>query len=244
MKKISAILCILLLATLAEAGARHRWEPAGSKNSGGRSPLVGTEYHNFSLTWQTIDLSGKNTLIFAPTIRGVAFTFGHSFLIHERPLLRVVSFGFDATWLDIEYGRWSKKIGGDKKWMHKIDMAIGIGPAIHVNPFERFRVQAYFHYNPTLSMVTHNFAGDEEGKFELVAGYATYFSTGLVISSNIFSVGAEYRHGSGRYKGIRSPDVTISPDRIDEIFDLEIKDALDSQRHTMRGWRVYFGFRC
>jgi hypothetical protein len=202
------------------------------------------EYRNFSRTAQTIDLAGKNTLLFAPTVHGVAFTTGHSFLFHERPLLRVIHFGFDVTWFDAEYAGWRHRIDGHGKWMHKLDVAIGVGPALHLSPVGRLGIHLYVHYDPTLSVVTHNFAGDEEGKFELVAGYASYFSTGLALSWDIFSIGAEYRHGGGVYRGIRIPDVTVTPDRIiDEILDLDIKDALDRQRHTMRGWRAYIGFR-
>jgi hypothetical protein len=201
-------------------------------------------FHNFSRTWQTIDRAGENTLLFAPTVKGVAFTRGHSFLFHSKPLLRLVHFGFDAVWFDIEYGNWRRRIGGQHKWMHKLDASTGAGPALHLSPAPRLGLHAYFHYRPTLSAVTHNFAGDEEGKFELVAGYASYCSTGLALSWDFISIGGEYRHGGGRYGGVKIPDVTISPDRIiDDILDFEIRDALENQRHTMRGWRAYVSFR-
>ncbi len=63
--------------------------------------------------------------------------------------------------------------------MHKLDMGIGLGPAVHLSPYDRLGIHAYFRFSPTVSLVTHNFAGDEDGKFELVTGYASYFSTGL-----------------------------------------------------------------
>jgi hypothetical protein len=201
------------------------------------------EYHNISRTWQTIDLAGKNTLLFAPTIHGVSLTSGHSFLLHEQPLLRLIHFGFDVTWADIEYGNWQHKIDGNKKWMHKVDVAVGVGPALHVSPTRRLGLHVYWHYDPTLSTVTHNFAGSDDGKFELVAGYASYFSAGAALSWSVFSVGGEYRHGGGVYHGLRVPDVTVSPDAIDDLLDLQIKDALDKQRHVMRGWRLYLSFR-
>lgn len=182
-------------------------------------------------------------LIFSPVVRGIAFTTGHSFLLHEKPLLKVFHFGFDATWFDFGYGNWRHKVDGHGKWMHKIDAAIGAGPALHISPWRRFGIHTYIRYNPTLSIVAHNFAGDTDGKFELVAGYASYFSTGLALSWDAFSVGGEYLHGGGTYRGIRIPDVTVSPDNIDDLLDLDIKDALDKQRHTMRGWRAYISFR-
>jgi hypothetical protein len=237
MKRIVILLCALAPIVAGARGRHHDYTPTE------RAGFRGAEYHNISLSWQTIDLAGKNVLIFAPTTRGIAFTTGHSFLVHERPLLRIINIGFDATWFDIEYGNWRKRIDGDHKWMHKADVAIGIGPALHLNPFGRFGVHAYFRYNPTFSTVTHNFAGDEDGKFELVAGFANYFTTGLAISWSAFSVGGEYRHGGGVYHGIRIPDVTLSPKDIDELLDLDIRDAFDRQRHTMRGWRVYFSLQ-
>ncbi|MDR1671182.1 MAG: hypothetical protein LBR57_01540 [Alistipes sp.] len=242
MKRIAILLCALalVLASATIAGA----QPATRHNSPvKRSSIAGVEYHNISRTWQTIDLAGKNILIYAPTLRGVALTSGHSFLFHERPLLRFIHFGFDATWYDIEYANWLHHVDGHGKWMHKLDMAVGLGPAIHLSPTRRFGVHIYFHYNPTLSLVTHNFAGTDDGKFEVVVGYASYMATGLALSWDVFSLGGEYRHGGGRYHGIRIPDITVSPENITDLLDLRIKDALDNQRHTMRGWRVYLSFR-
>jgi hypothetical protein len=112
-----------------------------------------------------------------------------------------------------------------------------------VSPTRRLGIHVYFHFDPTLSLVTHNIAGDEDGKFEVVVGYASYFSSGVALSWNVFALGAEYRHGGGLYHGVRIPDVTISPENIGKILNLSIKDALDHQRHIMRGWRVYVSFR-
>lgn len=238
MKRIVILSCALLWVSAAAAQWGYHYRSPVE-----RSSLAGVEYHNIALTWQTIDLAGKNTLLYAPTIRGIAFTTGHSFLVHERPVLRIVHFGFDATWFDIEYGRWQHRVDGNKKWMHKLDAGIGLGPAIHLSPFGRFGIHAYVHYQPTMSLVTHNFAGDEDGKFEIVTGFASYFSTGLAVSWDAFSVGGEYRHGGGTYRGLRIPDVTIALKDISELLDLDIHDALDKQRHTMRGWRLYVSFR-
>jgi hypothetical protein len=239
MKRI--VLFVLLVAWTSAAVAQHaRIYRTPVK----RASLAGVEYHNFSRTAQTIDLAGENILLYAPTVRGVAFTSGHSFLLHERPFFRLIHLGFDVNWFDAEYANWQRRIDGHGKWMHKADISIGAGPALHFSPVGRLGVHLYFHYDPTLSVVTHNFAGDEDGKFELVAGYASYFSSGFALSWDIFSLGAEWRHGEGIYHGIRIPDVTITPDRIiDEIIDLDIKDALDRCRHTMRGWRLFLSFR-
>jgi hypothetical protein len=238
MKRIVVLLCALAsVATATAQWGRPRNTP---ENMAG---LPGVEYHNFAVGWQAITLRGETSLVYAPVTRGLAFTTGHSFLIHETPLLRTLHFGFDVTWFDIEYGHWRKKIDGNAKWLHKLDMAIGAGPAIHLSPFGRLGVHLYFHYNPTLSTVAHNFAGDEEGKFELVAGYASYFSSGLAISWSAFSVGGEYRHGGGVYRGIRIPDLTVTPDNIDELLQFRLTDVLDRHRHRMKGWRAYIAFR-
>ncbi len=204
MKRIVILSCLLVWTggiLTAEAQWRYR-----NHSPTQRASIEGVEYHNFARTWQNIDLAGKNTLMFAPTISGIAFTTGHGFLVHERPVLRIIHFGFDATWFDIEYGNWRRRIDGHGKWMHKIDAAIGAGPAIHLSPARRLGIHTYFHYNPTLSAVTHNFADDEDGKFEIVAGYSSYFSTGIVVSWDAFSIGGEYRHGGGTFHGIRIPE--------------------------------------
>ena len=247
MKKMAILLCVLLGTTPTGAQRRH-----GDNTPEGFAGLPGVEFRHFAYTRQKIALAGENTLVFAPVTRGIAFTTGHSFLVHERPLARIIRFGFDAAWFDIEYGNWQKRIDNHKKWLHKLDLGIGIGPAVHLSPFDRLGVHAYFRYNPTLSLVAHNFAGDEEGKFELVTGYASYFSTGLSVSWSAFSVGGEVRYGRGTYRGVRIPDVTLPPENLlalpdlatlPELPDLDMKDALDKQRHRMNGWRIYLSFR-
>ena len=239
MNKLAIILCAVVVTVPTAAQWRYNVNNSPKEHS----TISGVEYHNFARTWQTIDLAGENMLLFSPTLRGIAFTTGHSFMVHERPLLRVIHFGFDVTWFDISFGSWRRHVDNHRRWMYKLDASIGAGPAIHISPMRRLGIHAYVHYTPTLSVVTHNFAGDEDGKFELVAGYASYFSTGLALSWDAFSIGGEYRHGGGTYRGIRIPDVTISPENIGELIDFRIKDALDKQRHTMRGWRFYIGFR-
>ena len=239
MKKEIMLLCALLGATTL--GAQERY---GDNTPERYAGLPGVEFHHIARTHQKIDLVGENSLAFAPVLRGVALTTGHSFLVHEKPLARIIRFGFDAVWFDVEYGNWQKPVDNHKRWMHKLDLGMGIGPAVHLAPFDRLGVHAYFRYNPTLSLVAHNFAGDEGGKFELVAGYASYFSTGLAVSWSAFSLGGELRYGRGTYKGIRIPDVTVSsPQDVSQLIDLEITHALDKERHRMSGWRIYICFR-
>lgn len=242
-KKLTILLCILTWAACAGAQQTFRITRHGVLPARERTIVSGVDYHNISRTWQKIDLAGENTLVFAPVLRGVAITSGHSFFFHDRPFLRIINLGIDMNWIDLEYGNWKKDIDGDGKWMHKVDLGIGGGPSIYLRPTRKMWIYAYFRYNPTVSLVAHNFAGDEDGKFELVVGYASYFSTGLGISWGPFSVSGEYRYGGGKYSGIRIPDVTISREDIDDLLGLTIRDALSKQRHTMHGWRLSFGFR-
>ncbi len=55
-------------------------------------------------------------------------------------MLRIIHNGFDATWFDIEYGNWRKREDNHRRWMHKLDMAVGAGPAILFSPFRRFGI--------------------------------------------------------------------------------------------------------
>lgn len=247
MKKF-VILLFLLLAAAAHLSARsyvvgeHRTSPRASR----RSMLAGNAWHNLGFTHQKIDLAGTNTLKFAPRLKGVSISSGHSFMVHERPLWRVVHLGFDVAWVDAEVGRWSRQVDGARKWMQKFDLGIGAGPGVHISPGGRFGVHLYMRYMPTYSIVMHNFAGEEDGNLEIVQGLAQYIAGGLAVSWDAFSVGAEYRRGGGRYSGVKVPDITVDAgglELVEDLMNLRAKDALDKQKHTMRGLRLYISFR-
>ncbi len=244
MKKIVFILCSLLLSVgVASAKGDNPKEEKKSRSRSSqpsRSPgLEGVEYHNFGFSSQRVTLDGTDVLPFVPILKGGGLTTGHSFYFHRRPIRDVVRFGFDINWIAADYVSWKGRVEGRKKWIHKFDMGMGIGPSLHLTPFRDLGIHVFFRFDPTVSFIAHNCAGDVDGKFELVAGFASYFSTGVAVSWSAFSIGGEFRFGGGKYRGVRIPDVTISREEI----DLGLDDALNRQRHKMRGYRVYLSFR-
>lgn len=246
--KRSIIILVLLLACAAAADARSYITDRlhAPSNPWRRSTLAGNSYHNLALTWQKLDLIGTNTLTFAPQMRGLAITSGHSFMIHERPLWKIFHIGFDVTWIDAEGARWRRTIAKEHKWIQKLDLGIGAGPALHISPGGRFGMHLYARYMPTYSLLMHNFAGAEDGTFEVAQGLSRYFTSGFAISWDTFSVGAEYRHGTGRYRGVKIPDISLDGGQIaliDNLLSLNLNDALDRQRINVHGLRVYLSFR-
>lgn len=233
MKNIVIILCALLWTGIASG------EGNDSSRQPRRSGLEGVSFHNFGYSIQKVTLNGKHILDSTPTLTGVGLTTGHSFYAHRKPIGGMIRLGFDVVWFDFDYAMWKERISKRKKWVNKFDIGMGLGPAIHLFPVDDLGIHAYFRFDPTVSVLAHNCAGDEEGKFELMAGFATYFSTGAIVSWRVFSIGGEFRFGGGKYRAIRIPDVTVSRDEI----DLNLDDALNRQRQKMVGGRIYFGLR-
>ena len=79
------LLCALLGATTL--GAQERY---GDNTPEEYAGLPGVEFHHIARTHQKIDLVSENSLVFTPVLRGVALTAGHSFLVHEKPLARII----------------------------------------------------------------------------------------------------------------------------------------------------------
>jgi hypothetical protein len=207
--------------------------------------LAGVDYHTVGRAFQNISLVGTNAPDYSSTMKGFTFAVGHSFPLHQRPILKIVHVGLDVTWFDAEYGYWRRKLDEFRKWMYKLDVAVGVGPAIHLRPsgrLNRFAVHIYGRFHPTMSLVAHNIPVASGNRFELVSGYASYASTGVAVSWDAFSVGAEWRFGGGRYRGIRLADLTVSDDDASS-FGISPEDLLTHQRHRMRGSRLYVSFR-
>ena len=124
---------------------------------------------------------------------GAAITTGRTFVMHPRPLARVLYIGLDATWADVNYARYNRLLGVIDTRVHQADVSMGIGPSLHVLPVEKLGVHAYFRYNPT-------FATYFNDDFDLMGGYASMFVTGAAVYWSVISMGAEARWGTAKYK--------------------------------------------
>lgn len=153
---------------------------------------------------------------------GAFMSVGQSFILHDEPVARMLRFGIDGTFLDLNYVYHKPKSDALTPAIHQAEAGLGVGPAIHVNPFAELGIHAYFRFNPSFSAMYVKYDSDtidDTGYY----GYATYFTTGAAVSWNLVSFGVEARWGKGA--------------NLHE-WESDNKMKLDNS-----GIRAYFGFR-
>jgi hypothetical protein len=171
-------------------GEDQRWEVERKRD------LANASFNNFSYATQR--MTEPVTGIRSETSDwGAAFTKGRTFALHYRPVGRVLYFGLDAIWSDINYAQYS--IAGDSSAkLHQADVSVGAGPSVHILPVGRLGIHTYFRYLPTYGLCM-----DED---MIMGGFASMFTTGAAVSWSAISLGAETRWGTGDYKLISPID--------------------------------------
>lgn len=122
---------------------------------------------------------------------------GKTYYLHKKPLLGMIKFGLDWTFFDIavaQYGVAKGLSAEDDSDIYKGEISMQFGPSITVNPVDFLKVNLYFRYDPSYSMMFNT----DGNKFK--GNYGSYFNTGLAASYKVISLGYEYRWGSTSYK--------------------------------------------
>lgn len=160
---------------------------------------------------------------------GASISWGRTFYLHKKPIGRVLKFGLDWTWLDIngagysdlqDYDEYDQSYVDLKTYQAEIGMQFG--PSITVNPVHHLKIGAYFRVTPCYSAI---YVPDYEAVW---GNYATFFNVGGTIAWKVLSVGVEYRKGSAKYKSL-----------IDD--DIDIVNMMGN--FNTNSMRFYFGFR-
>jgi opacity protein-like surface antigen len=225
-------LLVLLFALCAS------WTLSAQESAQGKDPArFRPKFFNLNYSSQTVTFGNAGTESPASDL-GFGFATGRSYILHKKPIARMLRIGIDATWFDLNYGNWNQKTLDKKLWMHKVDIGMGVGLGVHVNPISRLGVHAYFRYNPTFSAVIQNMM---LGEVEFDGGYASYFTTGGAISWGVISLGVEARFGGGTYHTLKAPEIEV--DGLGDDDDIDLKGALDNQKHKLKGCRAYISFR-
>ena len=132
---------------------------------------------------------------------GVAITSGQTYFVHKEPIKKMIKFGIDVTWLDLNYTNYKEFAvdysnhsdrATDLPELHHADLSIQVGPSIHINPVDRLHLNTYFRVAPTYSAIYDNTDG--------MGGYGTYFVTGGTVYYGNVGLGAEYRFGNTNLK--------------------------------------------
>lgn len=122
---------------------------------------------------------------------------GKTYYLHKKPLLGMIKFGLDWTFFDIAVAQYEEEDGlytRDDSDIYKGEISMQFGPSITVNPIDFLKVNLYFRYDPTYSMIFNTDGNEFKGN------YGSYFNTGLAASYKVISLGYEYRWGSTSYK--------------------------------------------
>ena len=158
---------------------------------------------------------------------GASISWGKTFYLHRKPIGRVLKFGLDWTWLDLngacfEQDMYSIFDGDYHETLYQLDAGMQFGPSIAVNPVDHLKISTYFRVTPTFATV---YAVENE---LFLKNYATYLNAGLSVAWRLLSLGVEYRTGKTSY------------DDLGELSELMPGVAIDLNTTS---WRMYFGFR-
>lgn len=167
-------------------------------------------YFNLGYGMQTIkggSASIKSDMAFA-------LVWGHTYYLHKKPIAGLLKFGLDLNYLDLNYAKYpdaqkTEQVKADADipdlGIKQIDMGIGLGPSVTVNPVDQLKISAYFHVTPSYSLLLQN--------SEVYSHYTTFFNVGLTAAYKVIQLGFEARWCSATRYG------AASFGRIDNVYD-------------------------
>lgn len=144
---------------------------------------------------------------------GLSITRGRTYMLHKKPIARLLSIGLDVSFCDLTYSNYTMEgmdwgdgsedydetYGSSESVdMHKAEYAFLVGPSITITPGKSLTVAAYARYAPSFSCiyVDNSFYGN----------YATVFNVGASLTWKKIGVGIEARMGSCKYKNFAGGD--------------------------------------
>lgn len=181
---------------------------------------------------------------------GATLNRGRTYYLHKRPIAKFLSFGIDATWIDLNYAMYKphKFMTYDETSLHQAEIAMQVGPSITLNPVKRLQMHLYGRFVPTFAIC---YDGDVVG-----GNYASLFVAGGNISFGFFGIGAEYRKGAVNYKEFGGGALSgVLDDADGEDYTPEEAYTMSSAReivepgtvfgskNVLEGLRIYITFR-
>ena len=157
------------------------------------------QYFNLSYANQTIS-SVENSAEYKSDW-AVALTSGKTFYLHKRPLARMIKFGLDWTWFDLNAAQYSYVDtelfkNRERNNLYQAEIGMHVGPSFTINPVHHLKVSAYYRLAPSYSAL---FDADDEGFHH---NFALFGNLGAAISWKVISLGVEMRSGKAKYDGI------------------------------------------
>lgn len=228
------LLSLLLLVFVGDVAAQRKakWErrieraQEQDKSELNRIWRKRSDYLNLAFVVQNVE-TNIDELSELNSEWGASISWGKTFYLHRKPIGRVLKFGLDWTWLDLngacfEQDMYSIFDGDYHETLYQLDAGMQFGPSITVNPVDHLKISTYFRVTPTFATV---YAVENE---LFLQNYATYLNAGISVAWRLLSLGVEYRTGKTSY------------DDLGELSELMPGVAIDLNTTS---WRMYFGFR-
>ena len=130
---------------------------------------------------------------------GAGITVGHNYFLHKEPVAKMLRFGIDAVWFDLNYNKFSYNrsdyYGGfsDEK-LHQGEVGMQVGPSVTITPVKKLNIKTYFKYAPSCAILHDTGSGD------VSCNYASMFVGGMSVNYGVIGVGIEARFGSSEQK--------------------------------------------
>lgn len=200
-------------------------------------------YMNQTLTHQDIPgLEWKSDF-------GFSLGMGRTYYLHKKPLFNMLKFGLDVTWLDLSYAKYSLPKGWEEPeesgeyaddedldlGTHQVEFGLHLGPSITLNPVDHLKLNGYFHFIPSGSMIVLN---DEAN-----ISYVSNFAVGAAVSYKVISLGIESRWGKAKYSSFSVDEDAAGYEDMEE--DLNMDDVLVKGKNRMKtkSLRFFLTFR-
>lgn len=151
-------------------------------------------------TLSTLETSVKPVNLEQDSDWGAFYSKGKTYFLHD-PIGRMLRFGINATWCDLNYQQYSIGKGHDKQTSHQAEFALGVGPSVTFMPVGKLALQGYFEYRPTFAALYDDFDDEVENVY---INYASVWAYGATLSWSRIGVGVEYRWGDVDYKCIHT----------------------------------------
>ena len=175
---------------------------------------------------------------------GVSLSNGKTYYLHKKPIVGMIKFGLDWTWLDVNYAKSVLETkDGDageiySADMHQAEIGMQFGPSVTVNPIHHLKVSGYFRFAPSYSAL---YVDDT-----FYHNYVSMWNAGCAVSWKVISVGVEWRWGTAKYDGLTFEDAFNEDSYGDE--DVTVDDVMDKMsagkcKFKTNSVRFYIGFR-
>lgn len=197
----------------------------------------GKKYLNIGYVSQHIkaddDFDGESKL---KSKFGASLSSGRTFFLNRDPIAKVLYFGIDWTYLDLNYAQFKQSetysfedgngvmiTETDNYVIHKGEIGMQVGPSVHVGLTDGFTLSGHVRYAPSYSLLY----ADED----FSGGFGNFFTTGLTANYGAFGLGFETRWGSAKH----SFNIAID--------ELEEQEVTVKEKIKLNGSRVFLAFR-